>query len=204
MSQISKCPKVSVISSYREAWERFQSWDIRVNFIPVPNDHTVVENINIVNLTIDMYVAFNKKRTFRIRSLNFSTGISPVCSTSRASNPLLSPSSLGIWIFEFWKVDGPKNISDIEIIKYKNGFLKKTSLNVTPLLVSGFAEFFAHMWQEFLVTDQAVAIPVRDDCIPNNEMVIIQLFNNTKKWSLQEMIVYDAVSDLVVKPFPKR
>ena len=42
MSQISKCPKLRVVLGYWEALGRFQSGDIRIYFIPVPKDHTVV------------------------------------------------------------------------------------------------------------------------------------------------------------------
>ena len=33
---------------------------------------------------------------------------------------------------------------------------------IKPLLFSGFAQFFAHMWQEFLMADHPITIPVRD------------------------------------------
>ena len=44
MSQISKCSKIMVILSYREgeaSREASKLRYIRVNFIPVPKDHTV-------------------------------------------------------------------------------------------------------------------------------------------------------------------
>ena len=33
-------------------WERFQSWDIRVYFIPVPDDHTVISNLSDIDLSV--------------------------------------------------------------------------------------------------------------------------------------------------------
>ena len=43
-------PKLGPFWAIGKPWERFQSWDIRIYFIPVPNDHTVVQfGILIVN-----------------------------------------------------------------------------------------------------------------------------------------------------------
>ena len=64
----SKCLKYQNVSNLGsfwaigKPWERFQSWDIRIYFIPVPKDHTVVHILGLSwnceffqKIIIDMY-----------------------------------------------------------------------------------------------------------------------------------------------------
>ena len=53
-------PNLGSFWAIGKPWERFQSGDIRIYFIPVPKDHTVVSHLktNIAKGTTDLTVEF--------------------------------------------------------------------------------------------------------------------------------------------------
>ena len=104
--------------------------------------------------------------TSRKRLLNLSTGISPVCSESKAANPLLSPSSLQVkgetWklFLKSWTKNSFVTLWSFFSFRWPIPMIG-TGIIIIPLFLSGLPKLSCHVCHKFFMVDETIAVPAR-------------------------------------------
>ena len=104
--------------------------------------------------------------TSRKRLLNLSTGISPVCSESKAANPLLSPSSLQVkgetWklFLKSWTKNSFVTLWSFFSFRWPIPMIG-TGIIIIPLFLGGLPKLSCHVCHKFFMVDETIASPAR-------------------------------------------